>query len=53
MSLLVFPFRPFPQEKVGVCEINLDVQHFCDKFVIGELGSVVGSDGKYVEFFRY
>ena len=33
-------------------EIDLGVQHFCDMFVVGELGSVVGGEGEDMVFER-
>ena len=33
-----------------MCEEDFSVQHFCDVFVFGELGSVVGGDGADVPF---
>lgn len=35
---------------IRVCEEDFSVQHFCDVFVFGELGSVVGGDGADVPF---
>lgn len=37
---------------IGVSEEHFGVQHLCDVFVIGELGSVVGGNGKDMPFKR-
>ena len=40
----------FLPRRVGVSEIDFCMQHFCDVFVVCELGSVVGGDGEDVVF---
>ena len=35
-----------------MCEIDLGMEQFCDIFVVGELGSVVGGEGEDMVFER-
>ena len=37
---------------IRVCKEDFSVQHFCDVFVFGELGAVVGGDGEDVALER-